>query len=422
MMLATFLFSDVVFADSSSDFLVIPLVSDLSSSTICTQGVYIGTLNNIDYYAGKTVSKDFYIGAFKDYGNPSLCIISSDSNLDTSTVRIASSDGSVYGSYGMNTIDGIRFGTKNIVTSSFSLNCYYYLSSSAMVSAFKTWTPPTPTPVVTYNYTLQNGWLSVIDFGSSGVSYDLALNTSFAEYSHLSQPWWDSTHRYWFTDTMPIVGTTITNSETGNLISWEKTGNTDLFGRSKMAVANISGTTLDRYLIIYNPAYHTFNGFGTGPRDESNLPLNISGIPQGANITLFKMDETMHLINGITSQFISDAGSTIATGSALNVTDTFVDSDGNSVIQNSGGGNDIHESSGIVSYIVSINDTLDNFTNQFIQLLSAPIVHIQQLIQSGSNFFSVFIHIFDWLGPELSGLVYGAFVIFLIIGVLKLLL
>lgn len=408
-----------VYADSLYTF--VPYSSTYNTNVIKNNGVEFAP----NSYAIENTSNDGADVYFFLIGN-SIHGISTESISIYFAVRTASSTWDWWG-FNLSNLDsnsGLYYSDTGNSLPTYSLNNDFtdFPVYSNLQDALNYVSNYTDVPDTTYNYTLQNGWLSVIDLGSSGASYNITLNTSFAEYSHLSEPWWDSTQRYWFTNTMPEVGSTITNSETGTLITWEKTGNTDLIGRSKSAVANLSGTASGRYMIIYNPAYHMFNMFASGNKQESNLPLNISGIPQGATISLFKMDESMHLTGGITSQFISDAGSAVATGSALNITDTFVDSDGNSVIQNSGGGNDIHESSGIVSYIVSINDTLDNFTNQFVQLLSAPITHIQQLVSSGSNFFGVFGSLFTWLPAEVYQVIIGAFIVMVVIGVIKLLL
>lgn len=387
--------------------------TDPSYNEVIESGIFLGKSNNNTIYALSFGTNDnVYVGFIDSL----LCFACKSTSATVHLVNYGNSK--VY--FGQNFDNTTEFyytywGSGNTFS---DLTISSYNSLSDFLGSANT----PDIPAYTYNFLLQNGWLSVIDFGTSGTSYDLTLNTSFAEYSHLSQPWWDSTQRYWFTDTMPAVGSTITNSETGILIPWDKTGNTDLFDRSKSAVASLSGTSSARYMVIYNPAYHMFNMFLSGNKTEPNLPVSISGIPQGSTISLFKMDESMHLTSGLTSEFISDAGSAVATGSALNITDSFVDNDGNSVVQNSGGANDIHESPGIISYIVAINDTLDNFTDQFVQLLSAPITHIQQLVISGSNFFTVFGSLFTWLPVDVYQIIIGAFVVMVVIGVIKLLL
>ena len=272
-----------------------------------------------------------------------------------------------------------------------------------------------------FKFTLTNGWLSVIDLGSSGSSYDIDLSTQFATYSKFTSPYWDSTQRYWFTNIMPEVGDSFTNSDTGTLITWTKSGSTDIFGRSKGAVANISGTSTGKYLVIYNPAYYSWSSIlqGNAPHDEANSPVLVDGIKEGQEITLFKMDETMHLLQGVTSSFIKLSGSTTAEGDNKDLTDTFTDSEGNPLVQNSGGGNDLHESSGIVGYIMNINDVLDNFTNNVLSLLSAPISHIHQLISGAGNFLGSIQTMFTWLPPEVYNACITAALLCIIIGIFK---
>ena len=64
-------------------------------------------------------------------------------------------------------------------------------------------------PTVKYPFTLQNGYLFVIDLGSSSSSYSFNLTSKSEEYSNIgSIPFPNTNQSYWFTDTLPEVDET----------------------------------------------------------------------------------------------------------------------------------------------------------------------------------------------------------------------
>lgn len=75
----------------------------------------------------------------------------------------------------------------------------------------------------------------------------------------------------------------------------------------------------------------------------------------------------------------------------------------------------------IVDYLQQLKQTLSNFASSFIELLKAPISHIQQLISAGTDFFNIFAQMFTWLPSEVYSVLVSALILIIVIGVIKLL-
>lgn len=280
---------------------------------------------------------------------------------------------------------------------------------------------------IRYPFTLQNGYLFVYDLGNSGSMYSFDLSSTSMEYSDIgSNPFPNTNQSYWFSNSLPEMDETSIPDLSTTIIHWDKGSNTNIFGQTQEMVATISGTSSGRYIYIYNPPVHyKWSGSSNPTASETiNYPVIINGVTDSDNWYIYDsvarltdFNQGGKVVGTVNSEPI--IGSVTSSGSIVLTT-----SEGSIYVQSSGGSTDISGASGgsIIENINGIKQTLDDFVNQFIQLLSAPISHIQQLIQSGQNFFSFFTQLFDWLPSEVSGVIASALIVMIVIGVLKMLL
>lgn len=285
-----------------------------------------------------------------------------------------------------------------------------------------------PTSPARSSYSLENGWLSVIDLGSSGTAYDLDLSTTFQMNSGLiSGTWGDgTTQRYWFSNTLPDVNSQYVND--GSLIVWQKGTPQNVFGQTRNAVVNLSGNSTGRYLYILNPAFQRIADEDGG--SITNNPVQISGLLSGQTAYIYELTASATL-SGVVNKIstvsvdgvdqIANSGSVTATDDPQNLTDQFVGSDDQTIIQSPAGGNENPVAQNINGILNRIQQTLDQFVDSFLHLLSAPISHIMQLISYGSQFMGVLGQMFTWLPQPVYDVIVAALVLVIVIGVIKLL-
>lgn len=305
-------------------------------------------------------------------------------------------------------------------------------TSSASVPVFETVSdfinslPYGPVENIKYPFTLQNGYLFVYDLGSSGAMYSFDLTSTSEEYSDIgSDPFPDTNQAYWFSNSLPEIDETTIPASGAITITWQKGGNTNIFGQTQSMVSSISGTSTGRYLYVYNPPVHyKWSGSSNPTASETvNYPMVIDGVSDSDNFYVY--DSIARLVDfnqggTVAGTVTGEPGIGTVSGGSISVTT----SDGSIYVQTSGGSTDISGANGgsLAENISGLQQTLDNFVSQFVKLLSAPISHIQQLISSGSDFFEVMTGLFDWLPSEVSGVIVSALVVMVVIGVIKMLL
>lgn len=265
------------------------------------------------------------------------------------------------------------------------------------------------------------------DLGQSNTSYSFDLSSKSEEYSNIgSIPFPDTNQCYWFDNSLPELDETSIPSSAAITIDWSKGSKTNIFGQTQDMITSISGISTGRYLYIYNPPVHyKWSGSSNPTASEVvNYPVTINGVSSGDNFYIYDSYARLSDFNQggkVTGTITGETGyGSVSTDGAISV----VTSEGAIYNQNSGGSTDISGANGgsISENINGLKETLDNFVNQFIQLLSAPISHIQQLIQSSHEFFDVFSQLFEWLPSELSSVILSGLIIMVVIGVIKMLL
>ena len=276
-------------------------------------------------------------------------------------------------------------------------------------------------PPVSGNFDLQVGNITFIDLGSSGTSYDLTLKSYFNKLSGtLSGGWEYDNRRYGFSNSLPDTTFSVDGSS-GSGFLWTKTDPKNILGRSHYGLSNISGTSSGRYLWIVNPLYNEnyYNDSLSG--DSINGRINISGLPVGCTFY------TYPLVQSATSISLSSDVATISGGTGTvsetggNTSTVSIDDPNSSYTQPIGGDNSAPEEVTLQEGVNQLFQTLKDFTEKVINLLSAPADFIQQLINAGQGFTNAISQMFTWLPSPVQDVLIAALVVMIVVGFLKLL-
>lgn len=284
--------------------------------------------------------------------------------------------------------------------------------------------PPSSDPIYDDlpNFNIQRGYAAYIDFGSDWSSRSISgtFTSSFPQYSSLISGDWDGTdnRRYFWTDSLP--SNTNFTSNVGNAIDWTKVPPYDLLQRSKNGIWFIqSNSPLNRYLVIVNPNQWRY---GQNPTDDTiNSPITVSDLSGSTgDVKFFALNQKFDSDGTLVSS-TSDNASNNRTGTYDPDTGQWemTDSNGNSADQVPGGESDTPVISSISDYIHNITNVLTNFANSVISLIQAPISHISELIDAGSDFMSSLRGMYAWLPVDIQGLIIAALTVVIGIGVFK---
>lgn len=266
----------------------------------------------------------------------------------------------------------------------------------------------------TSSFSIPYGNVAVLDLTRTTISLD--LSTTFREKSALfGSPFPD--YGYWGTmSSLPGDGYTFDQSSS-NTIVWSRGQPRDILGATYNGVYTLESTSLNRFLYIVNP-------YTSAPSPDGILPsITVSGVPSGVVVYSYPLSSTLSnygaVIATLEDTSLGGSGEATASGGAIN----FTDGNGDVYTSPDGGLNAPSESvQSVVDYVNSISKTLDNFVEAFLNLLKAPISHIQQLVNSGSAFMQSLSTMFTWLPDPVQAVITSGLVLLVVIGVLKLLL
>lgn len=267
---------------------------------------------------------------------------------------------------------------------------------------------------VTSSFSIPYGNVAVLDLTRTTISLD--LSTTFRDKSSIfGSPFPD--YGYWGTmSSLPSDGYTF-NQASSNTIVWSKGQPRDVLGATYNGVYTLESTSLDRFLYIVNP-------YTSAPSPDGVLSsITVSGVPQGVVVYSYPLSSTLSSYGAVIATLedtsLGGSGEATASGGAID----FTDSNGDVYTSPDGGLNAPSESvQSVVDYVNSISKTLDNFVEAFLNLLKAPISHIQQLVSSGSAFMQALSTMFTWLPDPVQAVITSGLVLLVVIGVLKLLL
>lgn len=217
------------------------------------------------------------------------------------------------------------------------------------------------------------------------------------------------------TTTFPLAGSAIPN--------WTKTEPYNWLNQSKSAVTSTtswSGSN-GNFLTFYNPVYYMD---GSIQASTNTVYLTISGY---SSIRIYPLQNDMSITAGSTSTSPTDYDgywdATITDNGDGTGSVTYNPSEGSNLPPTPTSNQyNTGTSSSIIDYINQINQTLTNFAESFINLLKAPVAHIQQLVSAGSDFVSQLSSLYSWLPAEVYNTLTSAIILCISVGVLKVLL
>jgi len=277
------------------------------------------------------------------------------------------------------------------------------------------------------------GWVAYIKAPAS-TTLNLTLTCTMKEYSTmvpLRQPWYWVNQSYMFVNDYPTSSTRfplVGSTE----IPWMKDPSHPytLTGQTKYAKYDLdltAGAGRAPMLMIYNPLYYvpaTQGGYfpNYGSSDTTNASIIVSNLRPGVDIATYPLEQVMNTDEGVltvpsTADPTDPHYSTTTEEGGVTVP---VDSSGN--VMGYGGNTEAPRDTSIQSALDTIAQTLTDFVDRFVQLMAAPISHIQQLISAGSAFMQSLSGLYTWLPPEVSSTVISALIVIVVIGVFKVLL
>ena len=220
-----------------------------------------------------------------------------------------------------------------------------------------------------------------------------------------------STQAYWYADSLPSgVFTVDPSNVSSHPIIWNAVGPFDFGRRTYNGDFDISGLSTN-YLVIYNPLL----ALGT---TNSNQPIRAE-ISSAVSVVQYPLTSNGSMINhesyGNTDNVYVADNDAISNDGSVEYTHYDVDGEGNTITSSAinlpaGGNNTIDEDS---------EGTITGFVNSILNLLSAPIKHIQRLFDSGSAFMQWLGELWSWLPEPVYTVLISALVVLVVIGVIK---
>ena len=300
---------------------------------------------------------------------------------------------------------------------------------------------PEPEVVNLLQYEIPRGNVAYIDFGAAGLWYHINIYSEFAGYSGKTlggTRYWPYDNRLYFWSNSLPADDDITTFNSGTLIPWEKTGKTNIFGQTKSGKFSLGGesnsTAPARYLVIVNP--NTF--LNNQDKQVTNMSVRIAaaGVPSGNSVHIYALRESLalyddnedftgfHLVNDYNPENQTSYTVTVEYDqtSGASSTTTVDNNTGEPSNVEVGGDNTHLDIPSIDEYVEGLNGTLDSFTNQVLEFLKAPLSHIQNLIDEGSDFMHSVAAMFTWLPEPVQIVIGSGLILLIVIGVLKLLL
>lgn len=252
------------------------------------------------------------------------------------------------------------------------------------------------------------------------------LEVQYPYLSNSKSPYWSSSVK-WVSgvSSLPATGTEYPISGMTS-INWslDTSKGVDGYGRGYYGYTTY-GSFNAGWFVVWNPTYYSLSSSLSGDITQPISPTITVSMQYASEYYIYPLTENLFTgVTGSNSDFNSYWQGTYSedeeTGDSQwdKIKHDVTSEDPETGGEQAGaiGGN-----LSISDYLQQLKDTLSNFANNFVDLLKAPIAHIQQLISAGSSFFNVFGQMFTWLPPEVYAVLTSALVLFIVIGVLKLL-
>lgn len=266
---------------------------------------------------------------------------------------------------------------------------------------------------------VEAGNVAILDFGNGVFDYDLTLTSYNYQKSGLFQganAWNENGQAYYWSFTLPESG----DSLSGTQITWDKAPSElyprDALGQTHYGISEMSGTGAARYLLIINPYVNKISESGQG---DVNGWINIEGIPEGVGIYIYPLNQTITGLsneNVISTTTDNPGGYGVATSQGGIVDTTTIGGD-TQYTQTTGGANSSMPLATIGDYVEDINNTLNGFSQNFLNLLKAPIEYIKALVEGAQNFFQFIGGLFSWLPEEVGAFVITGLMVVVVVGI-----
>lgn len=399
-----------VFADTEVSLLVLPYSPDNMASLPMIMG---SSETACSYYEDENLycfCYPTYTGS--DRYNVLLCYDSTSSNSPISFYKYNSGTVSTNtpSSWNVNSTYNIKYYGQwnNFPASNVNLdNVPVYSDLNTGLEAVRSYIDnPPPSGDITNNgnaiIVVNPGNVAYIGYNSATFNFLINLDKPVSNFS--------SNARYGFATELPSGVLTFTPSS-GNSLPLRKSV-PDLLGRSATWVGSVDTDTIG-YFIVYNPVYD-LNG-------NTNKPIRVTVTLGYMNVTQFPLTAT------------DIGGDIVSSGNS----DNFYISDGmqggtdlpSYIYSNTDQSGNVTTSPALTVPVTPYNYTepsngsaesgLQGFLQQILDLLSAPIKHIQNLYNSAVSFFNYLTSLWSWLPPELITIITSALVVLVVIGVVK---
>lgn len=425
--IGSFFFNPFVFAESDSYF-PLPIISSSSSysdfynnSLKITSfsgdssyyGVAVSVYSSLDLFAFRVDDKVYICGDADSVSSSSrfYYIIPYNSSILSDRISFYDSSSNLnYGSISLVNLDSSTFLFPSVESLSSGLSAVRSFIDNG------SW-PSSPSLTYENTVTIEPGYIlfAVTEGGSVDLTCTMPVNNSL---NVVGIPW-DSTSRIAFGVDRPTDGTTYTVDNFGSRINWGKMSGapTNFLGLTKYAFAHYDDLPSNgSFVAIMNPAY-----YGDSVVDPSiNSPIYATFSAGGAYVK-YSMNTQLTLgVGGIMNPVItSDTGWTdyaIAipeTNGAVTTTDYVWNSTSASAVEfPDGGQNDLSQSNNDVQGIGGL-------IGRIINLLSAPITHIQNLFNSGSTFMVWLSSLWGWMPEPVTAVLTSALIVLIVVGVIK---
>lgn len=259
-----------------------------------------------------------------------------------------------------------------------------------------------------FSFVLEVGSVAYIEYAHSDI--EINMNTVMPE---LSTAWiagkepdfWPSSQSYFGNDnSLPVINDSFTYNN-WNRITWSRGEPRNIVGQTKNAV--YSDTIFYggvRYLTVYNYPYYLTNL--DKAEVELSGPINIT-VTNAVSVTVYTV--LSGTINGVSNSIISNNGDNVSTEGQ------YTDQNGQIVIPSPGSGNFIPENSDLESVLTNLVTDIDTF-------FTGTWRHIRQMVTSAGKFPSVIVELYSWLPDEYKAVLFSAFGIVIVVGILKVML
>lgn len=250
------------------------------------------------------------------------------------------------------------------------------------------------------------------------------LTTTFSTYNNIFTGGWgrSTTQRIGISETRVPSSGYVFGANTGTLIPWTKltTADTNKLGQTKVGHF-IYNNCPDNgsYLVIYNPAY----GYDDDITSNINNSIYIE-VTNFVGANKFALKSQLALNGEVESSSPNNYTEFYTTGTGDDIV-----GDGNTLTWYPATSEDTDTTESITVFPdTPYNDTSsvpDNGTKigqlveRIVDLLSAPIEHIQRLYNSAISFFTALSNLWIWLPPEVVAIISAALIVLVVIGAIK---